>query len=67
MYNSDNITVIRLSNLIDFQALRTTGLRKNDPRLQEFSDNLRKEHIKTGGHEGVSHETQKLNKEQFQR
>ncbi|CAL7939616.1 unnamed protein product [Xylocopa violacea] len=48
-------------------ALRTTGLRNDDPRLQEFTDNLRKEHMKTGGHEGVSHETQKLNREQFRR
>lgn len=48
-------------------ALRTTGLRKNDPRLQEFSDNLKKEHAKSGVHEGVSHETQKLDREQFRR
>ncbi|XP_076636309.1 glutaminase isoform X3 [Colletes latitarsis] len=48
-------------------ALRTTGLRNDDPRLEEFSDNLRKEHLKSGGHEGVSHETQKLDKEQFRR
>ncbi|CAD1472739.1 unnamed protein product, partial [Heterotrigona itama] len=48
-------------------ALRTTGLRNDDPRLQEFADNLRKEHLKTGGHEGISHETQKLNREQFRR
>ncbi|XP_020278122.1 glutaminase kidney isoform, mitochondrial isoform X6 [Pseudomyrmex gracilis] len=48
-------------------ALRTTGLRKNDPRLQELSDNLKKEHAKSGGHEGISHETQKLNREQFRR
>ncbi|XP_043789995.1 glutaminase liver isoform, mitochondrial isoform X1 [Apis laboriosa] len=48
-------------------ALRTTGLRNDDPRLQEFTDNLRKEHLKTGGHEGVSHETQKLNRDQFRR
>ncbi|XP_026826632.1 glutaminase kidney isoform, mitochondrial isoform X2 [Ooceraea biroi] len=46
-------------------ALRITGLRKNDPRLQEFSDLLKKEHAKTGGHEGISHETQKLDREQF--
>lgn len=50
-----------------FKALRTTGLRKNDPRLQEFSDNLKKEHAKAGVHEGVSHETQKLDREQFRR
>ncbi|XP_001601673.2 glutaminase liver isoform, mitochondrial isoform X2 [Nasonia vitripennis] len=48
-------------------ALRTTGLRKNDPRLQELTDNLKKEHIKSGGHEGISHETQKLDREQFRR
>ncbi|XP_051176495.1 glutaminase liver isoform, mitochondrial-like isoform X2 [Leptopilina boulardi] len=48
-------------------ALRTTGLRKNDPRLQELTDNLKQEHIKTGGHEGISHETQKLDREQFKR
>ncbi|XP_012347237.1 glutaminase kidney isoform, mitochondrial isoform X4 [Apis florea] len=48
-------------------ALRTTGLRNDDPRLQEFTDNLRKEHLKTGGHEGVSHETQKLSRDQFRR
>ncbi|KAH0946401.1 hypothetical protein HN011_009637 [Eciton burchellii] len=48
-------------------ALRITGLRKNDPRLQEFSDNLKKEHAKSGGHEGVSHETQKLDREQFRK
>ncbi|XP_068989634.1 glutaminase kidney isoform, mitochondrial isoform X7 [Neodiprion pinetum] len=48
-------------------ALRSTGLRKNDPRLQELSDNLRKEQLKSGGHEGLSHETQKLDREQFRR
>ncbi|XP_029167966.1 glutaminase liver isoform, mitochondrial isoform X1 [Nylanderia fulva] len=47
-------------------ALRITGLRKNDPRLQELTDNLKKEHAKTG-QEGISHETQKLNREQFRR
>ncbi|XP_011304026.1 glutaminase liver isoform, mitochondrial isoform X2 [Fopius arisanus] len=48
-------------------ALRTTGLRKNDPRLQELNDNLKAEHLKSGGAEGISHETQKLNREQFKR
>ncbi|XP_072764187.1 glutaminase liver isoform, mitochondrial isoform X2 [Anoplolepis gracilipes] len=47
-------------------ALRTTGLRKNDPRLQELTDNLKKEHTKKN-HENISHETQKLNREQFRR
>ncbi|XP_033208860.1 glutaminase liver isoform, mitochondrial isoform X2 [Belonocnema kinseyi] len=48
-------------------ALRSTGLRKNDPRLQELSDNLKREHVKTGGHEGISHETQKLDRDQFKK
>ncbi|XP_024937284.1 glutaminase liver isoform, mitochondrial isoform X3 [Cephus cinctus] len=48
-------------------ALRTTGLKRNDPRLKELSDNLKKEHLKTGGHESISHETQKLDREQFRR
>lgn len=49
-----------------FKALRITGLRKNDPRLQELTDNLKKEHAKAG-HENISHETQKLDREQFRR
>ncbi|KAM0731509.1 Glutaminase kidney isoform, mitochondrial [Formica fusca] len=47
-------------------ALRITGLRKNDPRLQELTDNLKKEHAKAC-HENISHETQKLDREQFRR
>ncbi|EFN75035.1 Glutaminase kidney isoform, mitochondrial [Camponotus floridanus] len=47
-------------------ALRTTGLRKSDPRLQELSENLKKEHARAG-HENISHETQKLDREQFRR
>ncbi|XP_070169077.1 glutaminase liver isoform, mitochondrial isoform X4 [Polyergus mexicanus] len=47
-------------------ALRITGLRKNDSRLQELTDNLKKEHAKAG-HENISHETQKLDREQFRR
>lgn len=46
------------------QALRSTGLRRNDPRLQEMNDNLRRVH-KASGYEGGSPETQKLNREIF--
>ncbi|CAB3362899.1 Hypothetical predicted protein [Cloeon dipterum] len=45
-------------------ALRSTGLRRNDPRLAEMTDNLRKVH-KESGYEGGSPETQKLNRETF--
>ncbi|KAF7991695.1 hypothetical protein HCN44_010496 [Aphidius gifuensis] len=48
-------------------ALRTTGLRKNDPRLHELTENLKAEHVKSGEASGISHEAQKLNREQFKR
>lgn len=48
------------------QALRSTGLRKTDPRLAEMMDNLREVHKKSG-HEGGSPETQKLDRETFKR
>ncbi|KDR14351.1 glutaminase liver isoform, mitochondrial isoform X2 [Zootermopsis nevadensis] len=47
-------------------ALRSTGLRKTDPRLAEMMDNLREVHKKSG-HEGGSPETQKLDRETFKR
>jgi len=51
-----------------FKALRITGLRKNDPRLQELTDNLKKEHTKNSDRtKAISHETQKLDREQFRR
>ncbi|XP_011171015.1 glutaminase liver isoform, mitochondrial isoform X2 [Solenopsis invicta] len=49
-------------------ALRITGLRKTDPRLQEFIDNLKKEHVNNCDRtKAISHETQKLDREQFRR
>jgi hypothetical protein len=48
------------------QALRSTGLRKTDPRLAEMMQNLREVH-KQSGHEGGSPETQKLDRETFKR
>jgi len=48
------------------QALRSTGLRKTDPRLAETMENLREVHRKSG-HEGGSPETQKLDRETFKR
>ncbi|KAJ9586855.1 hypothetical protein L9F63_019537 [Diploptera punctata] len=45
-------------------ALRSTGLRKTDPRLNEMMHNLRAVHRKSG-HEGGSPETQKLDRETF--
>lgn len=45
-------------------ALRSTGLRRTDPRLVEMMENLRTVH-KRSGHEGGSPETQKLDRETF--
>lgn len=45
-------------------ALRTTGIRRTDPRINEMMENLRKVH-KTNNYEGGSPETQNLNHETF--
>lgn len=45
-------------------ALRTCGIRRNDPRIVELIENLRKVH-KTSNYEGGSPETQNLNRETF--
>lgn len=45
-------------------ALRTSGIRMNDPRIQEMMDNLRKVH-RMSNYEGGSPETQNLNRETF--
>ncbi|XP_014256097.1 glutaminase kidney isoform, mitochondrial-like isoform X2 [Cimex lectularius] len=47
-------------------ALSHTGLRKNDPRLAGFMENLRETH-KESGREGGSPETQKLDRNTFKR
>jgi glutaminase len=45
-------------------ALRTTGIRRTDPRITEMMDNLRKVH-RTNNYEGGSPETLNLNRETF--
>ncbi|XP_034943764.1 glutaminase liver isoform, mitochondrial [Chelonus insularis] len=65
MFKNEETNLLSVGKFL--AALRTTGLRKNDPRLQELTDNLKAEHLKCGGSEGVSHETQKLDREQFRR
>lgn len=47
-------------------ALRTTGIRRTDPRITEMMENLRKVH-KLSNYEGGSPETQNLNRETFKR
>ncbi|KAK0097356.1 hypothetical protein PV326_002345 [Microctonus aethiopoides] len=65
MFKNEETDLLSIGKFL--AALRSTGLRKNDPRLQELTDNLKLEHLKSGGGEGISHETQKLNREQFRR
>lgn len=45
-------------------ALKTSGIRKTDPRIREMMDNLKKVH-KLSNYEGGSAETQNLNRETF--
>lgn len=45
-------------------ALRTTGIRRTDPRITEMMENLRKVH-RTNNYEGGSPETLNLNCETF--
>ncbi|XP_037035921.1 glutaminase liver isoform, mitochondrial isoform X2 [Bradysia coprophila] len=45
-------------------ALRTSGIRMNDPRIHEMMENLRKVH-RMSNYEGGSPETQNLNRETF--
>lgn len=45
-------------------ALRTSGIRMNDPRIQEMMENLKKVH-RMSNSEGGSPETQNLNRETF--
>lgn len=57
--NSDTLPVGKF-----LAALRTSGIRMNDPRIQEMMDNLRKVH-RMSNYEGGSPETQNLNRETF--
>lgn len=46
-------------------ALKSTGLRKSDPRLKEMMDNLKQVQRKNA--DGFNADTHKLNLEQFKR
>ncbi|XP_075225864.1 glutaminase isoform X1 [Lycorma delicatula] len=62
MFKDEEKDIIHIGKFL--AALRNTGLRKNDPRLSEFMENLKKVH-KQSGMEGGSPETQKLDRETF--
>ncbi|TMW40212.1 hypothetical protein DOY81_014708 [Sarcophaga bullata] len=46
-------------------ALKTTGIRRSDPRIKELMDNLKKVHKLSNYESGSSAETQNLNRETF--
>lgn len=46
-------------------ALKTTGIRKTDPRIKELMENLKKVHKLSNYESGSSAETQNLNRETF--
>lgn len=48
-----------------FQALKATGLRKNDPRLRDMMENLK--NLSKNNSEGSAIDSQKLTLEQFKR
>lgn len=62
MFRNEATNLLNIGKFL--AALRTTGIRRNDPRIQEMMDNLKKVH-KTNNYESGSPETQNLNRETF--
>ncbi|XP_039295145.1 glutaminase liver isoform, mitochondrial [Nilaparvata lugens] len=62
MFKDEEKDIIHVGKFL--AALRNTGLRKNDPRLADFMENLKNVHRKSGM-EGGSPETQKLDLDTF--
>lgn len=62
MFRNETTNLLNIGKFL--AALRTTGIRRNDPRIQEMMQNLQKVH-KTNNYEGGSPETQNLNRETF--
>ncbi|XP_018561381.1 glutaminase kidney isoform, mitochondrial isoform X2 [Anoplophora glabripennis] len=61
MFKSQDTGLLSIGKFLS--AVKATGLRKNDPRLKEMMENLKK--ISRKNSEGYSVDTQKLNLEQF--
>lgn len=62
MFSNESTGLLPMGKFL--AALRTTGIRRTDPRINELMENLRKVH-KTHNYEGGSPETQSLNRETF--
>jgi glutaminase len=62
MFTNESTGLLSIGKFL--AALRTTGIRRTDPRIHGMMENLRKVH-KTNNYEGGSPETQNLNRETF--
>jgi glutaminase len=62
MFKSESTGLLPMGRFL--AALRTTGIRRTDPRINEMIENLRKVH-RTNNYEGGSPETLNLNRETF--
>ena len=62
MFKNESTGLLAMGRFL--AALRTTGIRRTDPRIIEMMDNLKKV-FKTNNYEGGSPETLNLNRETF--
>ncbi|XP_017868605.1 PREDICTED: glutaminase liver isoform, mitochondrial isoform X1 [Drosophila arizonae] len=63
MFASEETGLISMGKFL--AGLKTTGIRRNDPRVRELMDNLKKVHKLNNYETGSSAETQHLNRETF--
>ncbi|XP_034651632.1 glutaminase liver isoform, mitochondrial isoform X3 [Drosophila subobscura] len=63
MFASETTGLISMGKFLN--GLKTTGIRRNDPRVRELMDNLKKVHKLNNYETGSSAETQHLNRETF--
>ncbi|XP_017147682.1 glutaminase kidney isoform, mitochondrial isoform X2 [Drosophila miranda] len=63
MFASEETGLISMGKFLN--GLKTTGIRRNDPRVRELMDNLKKVHKLNNYETGSSAETQHLNRETF--
>lgn len=62
MFKSESTGLLPMGRFL--AALRSTGIRRTDPRIVEMMENLKKV-FKTNNYEGGSPETLNLNRETF--
>lgn len=63
MFASEETGLISMGKFL--AGLKTTGIRRTDPRVRELMDNLKKVHKLNNYETGSSAETQHLNRETF--